>query len=279
MKDFFRNSKLWPFMGRIRSTPSATRYYFASKDMFLSARQKRLRGLKDMHRGERCFIIGNGPSLREMDLTLLRDEVTFGVNGIFYAFEDMGFVPTYYTVEDRLVAEDNYRIINDLMGSTKIFPDDLRYCLRPTDNTLYLHFDRFYDDYPSANFPKFSKDILRCAYWGGTVSYMNLQLAYYMGFRDVYLIGMDMNYEIPSTVDVSGTVITSRSDDVNHFHPDYFGPGKRWHYPKVDRMLQAFEQAKQVFETDKRSIYNATIGGKLDIFPRVDYLGICSGNL
>ena len=67
----------------------------------------RLRDLRRQYAGKgRCFIIGNGPSLNRTDLTKLRDEVTFGVNGLFLKFEEMGFTPTFYVVEDHLVAED-----------------------------------------------------------------------------------------------------------------------------------------------------------------------------
>jgi hypothetical protein len=49
---------------------------------------KRLRTYKDIHRGKRCFIIGNGPSLNQLDLTLLKNEYTFGMNRIYMAFPD-----------------------------------------------------------------------------------------------------------------------------------------------------------------------------------------------
>src|ERR1700738_2271379 len=52
------------------------------------------------YRDRRCFVIGNGPSLGKMDLSPLRDEITIGCNGLFLLFEKLGFLPTYYTVED-----------------------------------------------------------------------------------------------------------------------------------------------------------------------------------
>lgn len=237
--------------------------------MYLSNNEKKIVHLHNKHEGQRCVIIGNGPSLKEMNLNLLKDEITFGVNAIFYAFDWIDFFPTYYVVEDRLVAEDNKKVINNLEGMTKIFPEDLRYCLQGDSETIFINFDRYYSDYPSPDFPKFGLDALNKLYWGGTVTYLNLQLAYYMGFEEVYLIGMDMNYQIPSYADRN--VITSKNADLNHFHPEYFGPGKRWHQPKVERMFATLRFANEIYLSDDRKIFNATDGGKLELYPRVNY--------
>ena len=241
----------------------------ASIEFPLTQNEKNLRDLKNIHYGERCFILGNGPSLLKHDLSILKNEITFGVNSIFLAFENIGFKPNYYVIEDRFPAEDNKNIINQLSGLTKIFPEDLRYCLKKDKDSILINFKRYYADFPNPQFPKFSKNIQKHAFWGGTVSFLNLQLAYYMGFKEVYLIGMDLDYKVPNYA--KGNTIKSREDDINHFHPAYFGPGKRWHLPEVDRMVTAFEKAKDAFEEDGRKIINAGIGGNLSTFSRVDF--------
>jgi hypothetical protein len=96
-----------------------------------------------------------------------------------------------------------------------------------------------------------------------------MQLAYYLGAREIYLIGIDHNYNPPSTDDVQqGTVITSHSQDPNHFHPGYFGPGFRYHDPMPERMEQAYRKAREFFEKNDVAIYNATVGGQLEVFQR-----------
>lgn len=231
--------------------------------------RKNLGMFANKYNGRRAFIIGNGPSLNNMDLTKLRDEVTFGVNSIFYNFEHMGFKPTFYVVEDKLVAEDRADEISKLTGMIKIFGTELQYCLKDTQDTIWANVIYDFSNYPG--FPHFSKDASQCLWVGGTVSYLCMQLAYYMGFNEVYLIGFDHNYTIPSDANVEGTVITSSSNDPNHFHPEYFGKGKRWHDPRLDRMEKAYNKAKEAFEANGRRIYNATKGGKLEVFPRVEY--------
>jgi len=172
-----------------------------------------------------------------------------------------------------LVAEDRADTINATRGTTKIFPRDLKYCLKPDEDTMYINFVR---DYSGQEFD-FSSSFVRHVFWGGTVTYLNIQLAYYLGCREVYLIGIDHNYQPPAQVDeVDGPVITSRSTDVNHFHPDYFGPGYRWHDPKVERMEMAYRQAKRFFDENGGVIYNASAQTKLEVFPRVNYEEILS---
>jgi hypothetical protein len=62
--------------------------------------QKRLRDLRDKHKGKRCFIIGNGPSLKNMDISKLKNEITIGSNGIYKNFEKWGFHTNYLLFED-----------------------------------------------------------------------------------------------------------------------------------------------------------------------------------
>ncbi len=229
--------------------------------------RRRLQGLRDRYRGRRCFILGGGPSLAKTDLTRLRDEVTIGCNGIFLIFDRMGFLPTFYTVEDRLVAEDRADRINELSGMTKVFPLELSYCLRPDGSTVFVNFRYSYKE-----FPRFSADLARVAYWGGTVTFFNLQLAYFVGCREVYLLGIDHSYRVPDNL--NSDVILSGSPDQNHFHPDYFGPGFRWHDPKVERMEMAYECAREFASAHGMRIFNATPGGSLEVFPRVDFTAL-----
>jgi hypothetical protein len=232
--------------------------------------RRSLEQLRDRYRGTRCFVMGNGPSLRKTDVTLLRDEVTIASNGIFLLFDEMGYKPTFLTVEDRLVAEDRAPELNSIEGTQKIFARDLGYCLKPDEWTLYVNFVREYE-----GFAKFSDAFDRIAYWGGTVSVLNLQLAYHLGCNPIYLIGFDHSYAVPAGVRNSA-VITSESSDPNHFHPDYFGKGYRWHDPQIDRMEAGFRACRSFLESHGVRVYNATMGGKLEIFERVAYASIVS---
>ncbi|RZJ82480.1 MAG: DUF115 domain-containing protein [Flavobacterium sp.] len=228
---------------------------------------KELKKYKNKYAGKRCFIMGNGPSLLKCDLKLLKDEVTIASNAQFLIWDQMGFIPQFLTVEDRLVAEDRKDELNAIDKTTKIFPRDLSKFLKISENTFYIDFLRNYKD-----FPKFSDDFVAKVYWGGTVSFLNLQLAYYLGFKEIYMIGFDHSYKV--TEKIESHVITSDHDDVNHIHPNYFGKGYRWHDPNVERMELAYVRAKSFFESKGVKVFNATVGGKLEVFERIDYVSL-----
>ncbi|CAN1556619.1 6-hydroxymethylpterin diphosphokinase MptE-like [Spirosomataceae bacterium] len=227
---------------------------------------ERLLSFRKKYQNRRCFILGNGPSLLKCDLSLLKNEITIASNANFLIWDKMGFSPSFLTVEDNLVAEDRSKDLSKISSTVKIFPEDLLYCLKPDENTIFLNFKRNYE-----GFPKFSEKFEEVVYWGGTVSYLNLQLAYFLGCTEIYLIGFDHSYHVPDKSKISNFVITSQEDDVNHIHPDYFGKGYRWHDPMLWRMEMAYEKAKDFFIKQNISIFNSTVGGSLEIFERKDY--------
>jgi hypothetical protein len=227
---------------------------------------RRLGFLRNKLSGKRCFIMGNGPSLLLCDLTLLKGETTIVSNANFLIWDKIGFKPTFLTVEDYLVAEDRAKELNSLSNITKVFPEDLMYCLKQDTETIFINFNRKYNE-----FPKFSNNFEKEVFWGGTVSYLNIQLAYFLGFKEIYLIGFDHSYNVPKTSKIVNSVIKSDENDNNHIHPDYFGKGFRWHDPRVDRMEEAYIKAKEFLDKSNIKIFNATVGGKLEVFERVDY--------
>lgn len=245
------------------------RYYSAARGVPLTPNEAKIVAFRDRHQGERAFIIGNGPSLNNIDLTRLKNEATFGVNAIYLNREKMGFLPTHHIVEDVFVAEDRAAEINALSGPHKWYGHYLRYCLKQTPDVCWLNVACDYRNYPG--FPHFSTNAARIVWVGGTVSYIALQLAYHMGFKEVILVGFDHSYSIPKEAKVDGRAITSTSDDPNHFHPDYFGKGYRWHDPRVDRMEKAYVNARRAYEAAGRKVINATAGGHLEVFERRDF--------
>lgn len=223
--------------------------------------------------GERCFIIGNGPSLNNHDLNLLKGEYTFGVNSFFYKTRETGFRPTFYVVEDNSVMKENLKEIKDFYAPFKFFPTVYKRLHPKKPNTFFFKMNRGFYEKTSPNYsvPRFSTDATSELFCGQSVTYINLQLAYFMGFKEVYLIGMDFSYIIPDSHKRTGDVLLSDSDDPNHFHKDYFGAGKTWKDPKLERVGSNYRMAKTAFESTGRKIYNATVGGSLEIFERVDY--------
>lgn len=265
-----------PLEDKVRGVRHVLRIYAKDLD---STYRPRLRALRDACVGkQRCFVIGNGPSLNKTDLTKLAGEVTFAVNGFFLKVPEIGWKPTFYVVEDHLVAEDRKPQIDAFKGPIKLFPAYLGYCFDASPDTI------FYNHRPRKSYPHgfdFSTDAAEVTYTGCTVTFSCLQLAYYLGFKEIYLIGVDADYALPSDVEQKKSygvgVLDMKSDDPNHFDPNYFGKGYRWHDPQVDKMLEAYQEARNVAEANGRQILNATVGGKLEVFKRVSYDSLFPG--
>lgn len=229
--------------------------------------------LYQKYSGHRCFILGNGPSLNKVDFCRLANEITFGVNSIFLKTRDNDFRPTFYVVEDNLVFQENKVEIDMYEGVTKILPKQYAEQLTCVEQCHTFDMDTsFYarnkkELYGTPHFNIGSDPVFFC---GQSVTYINMQLAYYFGFTEVYLVGMDFSYQKPPDHHQSGNHIRSEGDDPNHFHKDYFGKGKTWKDPRLGRVQRSYMRAKFEFEAGGRIIMNATSGGDLEIFRRID---------
>jgi len=245
---------------RFQDLPHATAW---NKNTVLALENKsRLVSFQEKHRGQRCFIMGNGPSLKNMDLRPLQNEVTFGLNRIYLLFDKLPFIPTYYVCVNELVLEQFAFEIKRLL-----IPKFLNWNRR-------AHFD---SNDTSGNYlrlslsihDRFNQNIAQPFYSGGTVTYIAIQLAFIMGFSEVILLGVDHSFVdkgIPNKIETR-----TSNQDKNHFHPDYFPKGSKWQLPDLKRSELAYAIARKVFEDDKRKIIDATVNGKCPVFERVDF--------
>jgi hypothetical protein len=222
--------------------------------------QRRMHELHNSHIGERCFIIGNGPSLRRTDLTKLRDEFTFGLNRIYLIFPEIRFTTSCLVSVNDLVLEQCAGEMKALnlpkyltWRSRHWFADDPRVVFVDTDFT---------------GPEDFSPDATGRIFEGFTVTYAALQLAFHMGFGEAILIGVDHNF---ITQGPANQEVVSAGDDPNHFSPNYFGAGFKWQLPDLEGSERAYRLAEKAYRDAGRRIVDATIGGKLTIFPKVDY--------
>ncbi|MHC4206509.1 MAG: glycosyltransferase, partial [Planctomycetota bacterium] len=235
----------------------------ASLEKVLAGSYAKLAQYKDKHRGQRCIIIGNGPSLNKMDLSFLKNEITFGMNRIYLLFDKWDFRPTYYVSVNPLVIEQSAEQICKIPSPKFLGLNGLPY-IRNHQDTIFLQ---------SIPRPSFSNDPRNGLWEGHTVTYVAMQLAYFMGFSEVILIGVDHYFK--SQGPANKEVISDR-DDQNHFHPHYFGKGVRWNLPDLAKSEVAYNLAKQTFEADDRRIVDATVDGHLTIFPKADYKQVFS---
>ena len=241
----------------------------------------KLASLRGKHEGERCFVIGNGPSLNKTNLEMLKNECTFCANKFYLKIPDLAWVPTFYTCLDWRVTPDDseniQKFFKDYPDILKFIPNRFRHLLIPDINSYW------YESFSSGRFlaEKFEKDATKCVRGGGTIATAMIQLAAFMGFKDIYLIGTDVTYNIPESVKQEGkdrfntgvkiNLTSTADDDPNHFTPAYFGTGTRWHDPNVPEMKRGFRACYLAAKVEGVNIFNATVGGALDCIPRVNF--------
>lgn len=264
---------------------------------------RRLAELKDSHKGKRCFIIGNGPSLRKTDLQRLRGEYTFGMNRVYLAFPDWQFTTSFLVSVNSLVIEQcasdflaqpmpvflSWRSRNFVPGAGQMAQDKkIAKSLPPSQVAVNAHRSdisppatRTRHPAPDPNPPiylhttytgeRFATDARTRLWEGATVTFVCLQLAYHMGFDQAILIGVDHSF---ATKGKPNTTVISEGDDPNHFAAGYFGKGFRWQLPDLDTSEIGYWLARRAYEKAGREVIDATIDGKLQVFKKTSYLDL-----
>lgn len=225
---------------------------------------ERLKKIKNKHRGERCFIIATGPSLTIEDLEKLKNETTISMNTICLAFEETTWRPTYYGIQDENVYKRMEKYIEELDCEGKFISDTILNQLNiqiPNDHYIFplnlLNHNIRHQEYHT----KFSKDIFAVVYSGYTITYSLIQIAVYMGFKEIYLLGTDCHYS---------NNMKHHFKDYDHVDPSFALAGQM--------MTSAYKVAKQYADRNNIKIYNATRGGMLEVFERVDLDAVLSEN-
>lgn len=264
MKQTLKNLLPTPVLQTVKNAYDAIRRLPQVPDAYLHPWRRKSRGrmyeYRNVHAGQRCFIIGNGPSLKQTDLSKLKDEYTFGMNRIYLMFPELGFTTTYFASINDLVIEQFAEDIAALPIPKFLAWHSNRHFQRLPEDMVFLH--------TTYTGPQFAYDMTRRVWEGATVTNVALQLAFYMGFEQVILIGVDHNFT--SKGDANKTVV-STGDDPNHFDPRYFSKGFRWQLPDLDTSEIGYALARDAYQKAGRQVLDATVGGKLTIFPKVDY--------
>ena len=108
---------------------------------------------------------------------------------------------------------------------------------------------------------------------------LDIKLAYWMGIREMYVIGVDFSFKVPQTPTgevVYGNKVIVSEGECNHFHPDYRTSGEAWTVPKLDEQEEEFAAARKFLEEREGNIYNASRKTKLDVWERVDFEDLLS---
>lgn len=223
-----------------------------------------LKKYRNIHKGKRCFIIGTGPSLTTEDLELLKNEITFGSNRIFEIYSKTDWRPTYYMNQDYQLIQKYVNEIGKLDAKGILLPVEFLNQFTGNDKVSYFVL-RHRDFYPKD--ADFSKNIHYYLGQGFTVTYGAIQMAYYMGFSEVYLLGIDHNYSI--SLNEKGVPVMN--DGVQDYFKGSTASNKGLNLPRIVESTVAYMTARKFADRQKNfTVYNATRGGKLEAFERVD---------
>ena len=216
-----------------------------------------LKAEKGRYRNKSCVIIGNGPSIRDLDLSRFRDVDTFCLNRGYLLWRDQNLTPTFLLAVNDLVIEQFHQEMIDV-GCPLYVPWQHHQLFRGAPQSTFVEtrwHERFFED-------------LKWGLWpGSTVTFAALQLAYHMGFSTAVLVGVDHRFKDQGPAHKE---IVQEADDPNHFAANYFGKGVRWNLPDLDGSEFAYRLALQAYVADERRIIDATKNGALQVFPKIE---------
>ena len=234
----------------------------------------KIQTLKGKESGKRCFIIGNGSSLRVEDLEKLKNEITFACNRIYNIFDKTSWRPTYYMAVDTDGLDEMAPCVLN-KGISHIFLNEKAKKNVSSDNDdLYWE----YLSYGNGGFVinifddksiHISEDVSKCFIAGYTVTFSAIQLAIYLGIREIYLIGVDFNYSLYT--DKWGRK-KKKEGVTNYFDGKNLGSYLNYH-----STMRAYQKAKEYCDEHGIRIANATRGGCLEVFERQDFDKLMGG--
>ncbi len=218
----------------------------------------RIRGLKNSHLNERCFIVGNGPSLTIEDLNLIKDDDCFAANLIYRVFEKTKWRPKYYVLIDRYADTGN---VLDTLDIPYLFIGDYYWKHRGMNNlnAICIHSERAIGNEKV----HFSENIEKVVYGNYTVTHVMIQLAAFMGYKEIYLLGMDHSYAL--TYNKDGRVI----EDNNIKSHVFEDRNPKDVIADIEGMNKAYIACRNYAKNNSIKIINVTRGGKLEWFPRL----------
>lgn len=261
-----------------------------------------------------AWIIGTGPSLRNVDVSKLKGQHTMTFNRAYVAFDDWGFDPTYYLCIDATDLRAMYKDINNLIVNSnikafflpKLF-DNLEHppeCFQDGDKkeNLFIDSKKLFtvvedlkpgmprDEVPVANLYNEgthidTKNRQVTTFHDPNGGIMGLKILKALGYNEIAFVGCDARYadndESNKYITKMGNEYVSHENyDVNHFRDDYFGKGMRFGKPNQDWIIALWYVAsKQINEHFPHfNVYSCTENSNLNKFyPYIPYEDFLNG--
>lgn len=224
-----------------------------------------LKRFKNIHKGQRCFIVATGPSLTIEDVNKLKGEICFGMNSVYKLFDQTEWRPRYYCIYDKKVFGRIYDELKNVNFECAFYTDNLKW------KAPFTHKVGLWDNWRGNSrlemflFPdtlqnkqqRISRDISKYVYAGTSVVHVIMQICFYMGFEEIYLIGADCNF---GGSEKHSKIVSYKGSDKITESPEYI----------YKCLMRDYNRAKVYADNNGVRIYNATRGGKLEVFQRVN---------
>lgn len=234
----------------------------------------RMLELKNKYSG-RIWLVGNGPSLAHTPLHLLNGEYTFGMNSVSLIYPNTTWRPSFYLcISSNTISRKRHAFfqasINLNVPTFLLDEQQDRFSDRPNIYWIYSPFSR--DINTEEQIQGWSANCEKIVWRYSTSMFNAAQIAVYMGFKELYLVGCDLGWK----------PMPDNKYDPNHFTTDYAVYTNRVSDERAERnnreMLAAHKLIARMGEKFNFKVYNATIGGELEVYPRVDMLDVLGRN-
>jgi len=251
---------MWATFKSDDSEEMRRRIELAERGGAVSENDRKIAELRDKHKGEIGWLVGNGPSVRTKDLERLRGAVTFCCNRFYLAYDKMKFRPTYLGSTDKQMIRDfGAEMVAKHPGTVYFVAEE-----RPDIPGDFVWFPM-----KSRTPLVFSENVYDFVMPGGGTLITAIQIGYHMGITKFYLYGVDHSFNFKSD-DTIEDHYARASGDGNHFIRDYRS-GKRWSPPVLWQVEAAFLSCHVFLQARGGWIRNATRGGKLEVVDRVSF--------
>lgn len=249
------------------------------EDIQLLAQNK---ALKDRHAGSRCFILGAGSSIAQQDLNKLAGEYVISVSNTFVHPEYSSIRPRYHVLPAILLGHDKYYPKEKFIDWLKDMES------RTLDAEMFFHIGDREMIESNGLFRGRTLHWIEYAPWAGSVntpidlskvptiwsvSELAITTAIYLGFKEIYLIGMDHDW-------FNGPLVYFYDANKDHkMHPtekllQQHGVDAEF---QMRRHADIFRKYKYLYGL-KQNIFNANANPNhyLDVFPKVEYESLFS---
>lgn len=245
-----------------------------------------------------CYIMGTGPSIQSMNLRALSGQFLIGVNGAIAKFNELGIRPDAYVITDSDFFENRFEMVREvvvsgakcffsfaglsrickrepqLLKGANVYLTEVvnrRYGVPRLSQSAFIEWAYSDPDFAMSDEKRlddsrvgFSRNMEKGVFCGRTITFRALQVAYYLGFRKLFVLGMDLNY---------------RGDN-----PRFYETSDSMRPTKIDKdydpyILPAFRVLSALCKKGELTVYNLSSASRLpkDVMPRITLEAALSG--